>query len=404
MKAFQMTIAGFALTLAMGCQPSQPDPDPDPAPTNSPSPIQAAVPTATATPTSSPTPLESPTAPSLDSKIAMVMSTWDGHSFSLTELERMENGPAFVEIIRTTDNPTMKASAFHSLRQTYGSVLADATRNFGGSPSFVEVVRTHLDSPHPAVKDGALRAAVHAMGDNPVPEVQSDLARLLADSDDARVRFLAQEALDNTETRATDSTTSARLKALNDPKPFVVALVLHDLDVNHVRDQNALQEKLLQLLKHSTPAVRGEAVKRLADMPRTRIKAAAVAEYVKPLLKDSDPYPRGQAVIALGKLLGIEAVPDMMALVSDRGESRYKLEFQDLVGKVDIVEDWTYSWGRVDEAVIRTVAALTYDKPYSFNLGAIFYETRFEDIEREAKRAEIWYQKNRDVIGRSEDF
>ena len=30
MKAFQMTIAGFALTLAMGCQPSQPDPDPDP--------------------------------------------------------------------------------------------------------------------------------------------------------------------------------------------------------------------------------------------------------------------------------------------------------------------------------------------------------------------------------------
>jgi HEAT repeat protein len=389
MKAFRLAASGLvALALLAGCQPSTPDPSP----------------TATVTPTSTPqvtapvaTPESSPK-PSMESRIALVMATWDGQSFSATELERMENGPVFVEIIKTTDDEKIKASAFRALRVTYGSVLADATRNFGGAPSFVEVVRSHLNSKNLAVREGALRAAAHAMGNDPVPEVQSDLAKLLADSDDARVRFLAQEALDNTETRATDSVTSARLKALNDPKPFVVALVLHDLDVNDVRDQNALQDRLLELMQHTNPAVRGEAVKRLAEMPRTRVKAAIAAEHVKPLLKDPDPYPRGQAVIALGKLLGIEGIPDMIELLSDKEESRYKLEFQDLTGNIDFVEDWTYSWGRVDEAVIRTVAALTYDKPYSFNLGIIFYETRFEDIERESKLAEQWYEKNRDVI------
>ena len=390
MKAFRLTAAGvLALALLTGCQPSQPDPSPTATATSTPTPA------ATAQGATTPEPSQTP---SMESRIALVMATWDGHSFSVTELERMENGPVFVEIIRTTEDDKIKASAFRSLRQTYGSVLADATRNFGGTPSFVEVVRSHLNSPNPAVKDGALRAAVHTMGDDPVPEVQSDLAKLLADSDDARVRFLAQEALDNTDTRATDSITSARLKALNDAKPFVVALVLHDLNVNDVRDQNALQDRLLELMQHATPAVRGEAVKRLADMPRTEVKAAIVAKHVKPLLKDPDPYPRGQAVIALSKLIGIESIPDIMELVSDKQESRYKIEFQDLTGQVDFVEDWTYSWGRVDEAVIRTVAALTYDRPYSFNLGIIFYETRFEDIERESKRAEQWYEKNRDAV------
>jgi hypothetical protein len=391
MKAYRSTAVGVALALLIGCNPSKPDPAPTAADlTPSPTP-------AITTPAPSATPAVTPT-PSLESRVEAMMATWDGQTFSVTELERMENGRAFVEIIKTSDNPKVKASAFVSLRLTYGSVLADATRNFGGAPSYVNVVMAHLNSDNLAVRNGALRAAPHSMGDDPVPQVQAELAKLLADSDDARVRFLAQEALDNTETRPTDSVTSARLKALNDPKPFVVALVLHDLNVNDVRDQHALEDKLLELMEHQTAAVRGEAVKRLADMPRTAVKAAVVAERVKPLLQDSDPYTRGQAVIALGQLLDLKAIPDLVGLLSDQKESRYKLEFSDLVGATDSVEDWTYSWGRVDEAVIRTIAALTHDKPYAFDLGIIFYETRFEDIEREAKRAESWYEKNRDAF------
>lgn len=388
-----MTVLGVALALFAGCKPSPPDPTPVPSAT--------ATATAPVSATTTPSPQVSPqtsATPDVQGRIELMMSTWDGNSFSLTELERLENGPIFLKIIEQTDNPRMKASAFYSLRTTYGSVLADATRNFGGSPSFVKVVLDHLESSDPVVQDGALRAAKHAMGDDPVPEVQAALARLLEHSNDARVRFLAQEALDNTETRPPEYVTEARLGALDDPKPYVVALVLHDLDVTTVRDQRALQARLLELMKHKTPAVRGEAVKRLADMPRTPVKAAQVAEKVKPLLKDKHPYPRGQAVIALADLIGVEAIPEIVELLSDSKESRYRLEFKDAAGKTDSVEDWTYSWGRVDEAVVRTIAALTYGKPYSFDLGVIFYESRFEDIEREAERAKDWYEKNRAML------
>lgn len=329
------------------------------------------------------------------------MTTWDGQSFSQTELERMENGPAFLEIIRTTDDPKKKVSAFVSLRETYGSVLADATRNFGGSPSYVEVVLEHLDSPDPLLQTAALRAAPHSMGDDPVPEVQSELARLLTESNDARVRFLAEEALDQTETRPTELVTAARLQALDDPKPIVVAKVLHDLNVNDVRDQAALQNKLFLLLNHESPAVRGEAIKRLSNLPRNHVKAKFVSTVIRPFLKDPHPYPRGRAVIALGDLLKDSAIPDILELATDRKESRYKLEFKDPGGEADSLEDWTYSWGRVDEAVIRKIAAITYDKPYSFNLGPIFYETRVQDIEREAELVKAWYEKNREAVDRA---
>ncbi|MCA9776649.1 MAG: HEAT repeat domain-containing protein [Candidatus Eremiobacteraeota bacterium] len=330
------------------------------------------------------------------------MTTWDGQNFSRTELERMENGPVFLEIIRTSDDPKKKISAFVSLRETYGSVLADATRNFGGSPSYVEVVLEHLDDPNPALQTAALRAASHCMGDDPVPEVQSALARLLTESNDARIRFLAERALDQTETRPTEMVTSARLQALDDPKAFVAAKVLHDLNVNDVRDQAALQNKLFELLNHENPAVRGEAIKRLSDIPRNRVKAEFVAKVIRPFLQDPHPYPRGRAVIALGNLLKEKAIPDIVKLAGDRKESRYKLEFQDPDGEADFTEDWTFSWGRVDEAVVRKIAAITFDKPHSFNLGPIFYETRAEDIEREAGLVQTWYEKNREALEKKE--
>lgn len=405
MKAIRWTAAGLALTLFIGCRPSEPSSTPAPVSTALPSPtpsisVSVPGPEPTAPPPTVSTPEPSST-PSLESRVGHLMTTWDGQSFSQTELERMENGPAFLEIIRTTDDPKKKVSAFVSLRETYGSVLADATRNFGGSPSYVEVVLEHLDSPDPLLQTAALRAAPHSMGDDPVPEVQSELARLLTESNDARVRFLAEEALDQTETRPTELVTAARLQALDDPKPIVVAKVLHDLNVNDVRDQAALQNKLFLLLNHESPAVRGEAIKRLSNLPRNHVKAKFVSTVIRPFLKDPHPYPRGRAVIALGDLLKDSAIPDILELATDRKESRYKLEFKDPGGEADSLEDWTYSWGRVDEAVIRKIAAITYDKPYSFNLGPIFYETRVQDIEREAELVKAWYEKNREAVDRA---
>ena len=392
----------MALTLFIGCQPSEPAATPSPISTPLPSPtpsLSVSIPGPEPTPPPPTVSTPEPTStPSLESRVSHLMTTWDGQAFSRTELERMENGPAFLEIIRTTDDPKKKVSAFVSLRETYGSVLADATRNFGGSPSFVEVVLEHLDHKNPALQTAALRAAPHSMGDDPVPEVQSELARLLTESNDARVRFLAEEALDQTETRPTELVTAARLQALDDPKDYVVAKVLHDLNVNDVRDQAALQHKLFELLNHASPAVRGEAIKRLSDMPRNHVKAEFVSTVIRPFLKDSHPYPRGRAVIALGDLLKENAIPDIVELATDKKDSRYQLEFKDPTGEADSVEDWTYSWGRVDEAVVRKIAAITYDKPYAFNPGPIFYETRVEDIEREAERVKPWYEKNREVV------
>jgi hypothetical protein len=403
MKAIRWTVAGLALALLVGCQPSEPaataTPSPTVLPSTTPSPIDIQpAPSATAESTPEPTTVDPTPTPSMESRVNYLMTTWDGQSFSRTELEITENGPVFLEILRTTDDPKKKISAFVSLRETYGSVLADATRNFGGSPSYVEAVLEHLDDKNPALQTAALRAAPHSMGDAPVPEIQSELARLLTESNDARVRFLAEEALDRTETRPPEFVTAARLQALDDPKDYVVAKVLHDLNVNDVRDQAALQNKLFELLNHDSPAVRGEAIKRLSDMPRNHVKAKFVATAIRPLLKDPHPYPRGRTVIALGDLLKENAIPDIVELAMDKKESRYKLEFKDPSGESDSFEDWTYSWGRVDEAVVRKIAAITFDKPYSFNPGPIFYETRVEDIEREAERVKPWYEKNREVI------
>ena len=403
MKAIRWTVAGLALALLIGCQPSEPaataTPSPIGVPSATPSPsVGQPTPAATAESTPKPTNVDPTPTPSIESRVNYLMTTWDGQSFSRTELEIMENGPVFLEIIRTTDDPKKKVSAFASLRETYGSVLADATRTFGGSPSYVEVVLEHLDDKSPALQTAALRAAPHSMGDDPVPQVQSELARLLTESNDARVRFLAEEALDQTEAGPPEFVTAARLQALGDPKDYVVAKLLHDLNVDDVRDQAALQNKLFELLNHKSPAVRGEAIKRLSDMPRNHVKAEFVATVIRPFLKDPHPYPRGRAVIALGDLLKENAIPDIVELAADKKESRYELEFKDPTGEADSVEDWTYSWGRVDEAVVRKIAAITYDKPYAFNPGPIFYETRVEDIEREGERLKPWYEKHREVL------
>lgn len=388
MRLRESLLAGVVLLSLVGCQAAPPgQASPTPQATATPEPT----PSASLVPPPEPTPIS-------QSDVDAMLARFDGTSFPAEELDLMGNGPLFLKIVLTSKDPKIKASAFRSLTQTYGRVLADSTKNFGGDPDFVRAVLLHLDDSNKAIRNEALKSAAHTLGMEPNLEVRSKLVEIANREKDSVIRFLALQSLQKSEIAPSKEMTAARLAALDDKKAFVVASVLHSLDVNDVSDQVMLEKRLGQLLYHPSPAVRGEAAKLMGHLPRQGPRRSLVADKVRPLLTDSHAYPRARAVIALAELEGENSIPSFIKLADDQGDSSYRLEFQDLLGQPMMLQDKTYYWGRVNEAVARTLNRLTHDTHHPFHLGRIFYASRYDDIKHEAKRAKEWYQENKEWL------
>lgn len=159
-----------------------------------------------------------------------------------------------------------------------------------------------------------------------------------------------------------------------------------------------LRPTLQALLNSPDPGVRGRAARLLVE-GTTQGEKASRAKILEPLLADPHPFVRSEAALALGQLGYLPVAARILPLLEDNASSSYDLNYKNLLGEESRLTHQASPLNRVDDAALLTLQQLSSKLPKArFSYGAVDPNDLEGSIDKEAQRAQAWFDANRKAL------
>lgn len=311
------------------------------------------------------------------------------------EKNEKSNGPGFLYLASTSEDPKVLAEALDGMSKTYSSYTRSDKRN-PVDEAYVATVSKHLASEDKAVRYWALQAAGQALIENPDSGPIASLNKIASDDKELGARYEALESLaKNRDWDKSDETVQVFLKALED-EPAVISIALFRLEgkVRSISSKEEFASRTRALLKHQDPGVRGRATK-ISTQVVADDGQAELASELEGMLKDENAFVRSEAAEALAHLRHLSSTEKIVALLDDHEKNTYDIKFDNLLGRKDTVHHDGSAWSRVDDSALHALETMSVrlgDKKFTY--AKIDYKKVDEDIAREVKRAKDWFKAN----------
>lgn len=338
------------------------------------------------------------------------------------------NARLFLYLAASDHDASVMVPSLLAMSDTF-TVRGDETENRETADlQYVQVVRHHLESSNPTVQGAAMRAAgvithvrtLDARLSEAANEVVRRVAELATSHPSPAGRFEAISALVE-ETTSRESTrrpprevtvqgrlpaevVAAFVRSLDAPEAWVVSMALLGIEsaAPWYPDKAALVTKLVSLVSHADPGVRGRAVRALpaAAAGQQALVDRAVAA-ILPLLEDANGYTKSEAMTALAALDYRPAIHSIMRSTADSTPNfYYQRGFTDLLGEEGEVYHNGSGHHRVDDAALSAIqtyaARIGGEHPFRYTV----YNPNFldRDLGMAAGNARGWYQRHRAEI------
>ena len=313
--------------------------------------------------------------------------------FKFEELSRKENGPLFVHLAKHSEDPGVLIGALDGMARTYRADKESEKKNLADNDYDAAVLRC-LDSNDEGVLAAAMAAAKYALLDSPNEDVIRRICNVGSNHDCGGARVQALNILFLVRNYAANPRIlDVFVKALAD-EPCVASTSLFHASYGWTQSDKApeIKSSIEKLLGHTDAGVRGRAIETLGEFYKS--DSEFIITKATPLLEDSNAFVRASAIKALGAVRDPRTIHLMMPLSDDSAKCTYEIEYTNLVDQKERVYHDGSPWSRVDDAVLREISSVTYGlgDEKRFKLGDIGYKTVDEDIAREKKRLQAWYQ------------
>jgi HEAT repeat protein len=162
-----------------------------------------------------------------------------------------------------------------------------------------------------------------------------------------------------------------------------------------------VQAKLVELLKHKDPGVRGRAADTLASMAGPdEAKRDELAKAILPLLGDENPYTKSAACSALAWLRHQPAIHRIIELVDDDTKNTYDIrDFNELNGNAGWVHHDGSAWSQVSDAALYALKSLSHETGEKFDYKVDAKKVD-DDLKKGASDAKAWYAKVKGKVPR----
>lgn len=385
----RLALVSVALTLSLsGCSSAPP-----PAPSAS---SPGAAPSAAAPAASQATP---PSGELLAQVTKLKGEAKDG-KWEYKVLNDPANGPAFLAIAQ--EGKDGLASALEGLSLTYTLNPNDTKKNHP-TPEFAALVLAQLDSKDPLCLYFALKSAQALMGEKPDRAVVDKLVQIVTQHTEIGARMEAQETLFLMKDYLKDPAVAGAFLASLQDKPAIQSNALFRLrsGAYDLPNKKEVFQAVLGLVNSEDPGVRGRAWQFLCLATDQGDKAQLIAQATK-ALEDKHPFTRSAAAEALAEMAREHAVKPLMKLLGDKAANTYEIEYPTLRGQKDSLHHDGSPWSRVDDATLYALESATamLEGDLHFDYGDINYKQVDQDIAREVKHAQDWFQKNQSKLGK----
>jgi hypothetical protein len=362
----------------------------------------------TATPPSAapvmPTPLtldrEPPTLTTIDdaarARAQDLAASFQGH-FSY-EVGNRHNALALLHLARTATDVKLVKEALEAMAHSYGPKQTEEDRAF--EADYFAVVRYRLASDEPPIEEAAFKAAREGMAAEPADPA---LLALLVDRayyhPKPEGRVLALVALDKMRS-PTKEVENAFHHALHDESTALVTLTLTVLGYSiggMLPDQARLEQRLLELVVHADPGVRGMAAVVIADRaPYDERERTRLAGLIAPLGADPHWFVRLCALAARVDLDDPSVLPALVAMLDDQTKNELRVEdWVDLDGssKSEVVYSGIYG-DTLSIAAVRLLADATKGQPHAFDPTPPDFHDMPSSHRRALAEAKAWAEQN----------
>jgi hypothetical protein len=294
----------------------------------------------------------------------------------------------------TSDDPPAIVATLEALGSTYA---ARSTRKPAPDAELERVLVKHLASKHDAVVRAALTTArVSLMTEPPQAGVVSAIVELTGKDEATSRRAAGLEALHFLRPdRRSGDVLSAFQTALDAEEPELVSLGLLALSQSGPSlagapevTRTALGERVVALLGHGNPGVRGRALLVLAELPElvTEEKRFAAGKLA---LLDREPYVCAQAADLLARTRKAAAIHGLIELVRDLRAARYELR-----GSAGVLLHEVPGRRRVAEAALFAIQSLGETVSGAERLTLTLRDRYTDDplVLENAEAARAWYR------------
>lgn len=376
---YKMTMVAALATLAMGCNQQ-----PAPQPSASTSPVAAVT----------ATPQVADWSPEVKAQAEALLAARKDGKFDYKSLSAKDNGPAFVYLASTSDDPQVVSGALQGIEKIYSPNKA-SDHYLLADDKVDQAILKALNSSDKSILYYGLRASGDALGKEPNKEVEAKLVEIAGTSPELGARLEAVDALSRATGFDTDpAVMEVYLKALNDEAPVAsTALFRRTYSMSKSDKGEELKKTAVALLKHKDPGVRGRAVDFVAALYAQ--EPEFILTTIGPMAKDKDPFVRSSAAGALALTRDMRAADILITMVDDHEKNTYDIKYPNLLGKMETVHHDGSAWSRVDDAALYALKSLTYTlgEGKRFVYDKIDYKKIDADIAASAKKAKAWYQE-----------
>ncbi len=311
--------------------------------------------------------------------------------FGAPEARLPENLPVLLHLGATGDEPTTAAAlaAISLVRKPSEPVSED----------LVQVLFRGLNAQEPRIAGRAVTLSRLVIAQAPDPNaISTAVAKLTHVKPFSHGGGLYQliDALSSFGRRYSSTPVIDVFKlGLDATEPHVVARALNALSAIPIPKDRAteLRQRVLALVTHEEPAVRGGA---LYYLGRNGKSVSAVENAATAALKDESGYVRAEACRALGLLRHKPAIPAVLPLLDDTAKG-----YVDINGPGTVTDDVARKryqptpLGSVQHACIEGFRELT---GRGFELTAIPPNDRPGGLAKNAETAKAWYAKHKDEL------
>jgi hypothetical protein len=298
------------------------------------------------------------------------------------------------EPAETSDDPRAIVASLEALGSTYA---ARSTRKPAPDAELERVLVKHLESEHDAVVRAALTTArVSLMTEPPQAGVVAAIVELTGKDEATSRRAAGLEALHSLRPdRRSGDVLSAFQTALDAEEPELVSLGLLALSQSGPSlagapevTRTALGERVVALLGHGNPGVRGRALLVLAELPElvTEEKRFAAGKHG---LLDREPYVCAQAADLLARTRKAAAIHGLIEQVRDLRAARYELR-----GSAGVLLHEVPGRRRVAEAALFAIQSLGETVSGAERLTLTLRDRYTDDplVLENAEAAKAWYR------------
>lgn len=381
-KTLLIMITGAA--LACGCAQSAP---PTASPTAAASPVVSGSPSVEAT--SAPA---AEVSEEVKKKAEEILAGRKNDRFDYKQMSVKENGPVFIYLATTSDDPKVVTQALEGMKKTHRSDKESEKMNLAGEAYDAAIIKC-LGSSDKTILHYALKSSSKALGDTPNAKVVEMIVDIAQNHKEVGARHEAVDALSSVKDFEKDSALAdVFIKAMKDDAPVAsLALFRRQFGFSRGDKSEVYKTTVVELLEHADPGVRGRALIALAELYSD--DKELILSKSEAMLKDENPFVRSSALSALSRIKGPKAIDLIITLVDDAEKNTYDIKYQNLLGQSDSVHHDGSAWSTVNDAALSALKSATYSLPEAerFVYDKINYKTVEADIAKQAKKAKAWH-------------